>query len=389
MLDPEHGLTCQLTDPETRKAAKPYVHRRAEKTRAAREDAERRRLLYVAATRAQDYLLISGQARRPKEGGLSAFGWLDWLLRAFEVPDVTHHELLLEQNWGMLRVTMSDADGGADAGTESPPGAWEAEVELEADHIAEAPGVAPALMAEAPARPAAAADELTAAQVADLGALTDPRDGPLYRRRLRRALFYDAPATIETVTARTRQVSRRATAAIAHRALRAGVRSAPNLDALLRVYAWDAGIVDPAQVEAAAAGARQLLARAAATDVEAWLVGAARIYREMPFVYSAGGRVVHGRMDVVFQRPDGTWAIVDYKTASVRDGEARAHAQRYALQAGVYASALAAALPSAAADAPDVFLHYIQPALTVRIAPGEWEAALAGLDAGVAALVGP
>ena len=55
-----------------------YAHKQAEKFQTLREEAERKRLLYVAATRAADYLLISGQIVFSKTNGWRA-EWLAWI----------------------------------------------------------------------------------------------------------------------------------------------------------------------------------------------------------------------------------------------------------------------------------------------------------------------
>ncbi len=72
--DPEFGLSCQVYDPEEAKLASGFAHRRNRDLQARKEAAERKRLLYVAATRAQDYLLISGQFTFNKEELLAARG---------------------------------------------------------------------------------------------------------------------------------------------------------------------------------------------------------------------------------------------------------------------------------------------------------------------------
>ena len=56
LADPTHGLSCQVYDAATNEYLKGFAQRRNTKLQALREAAERKRLLYVAATRAQDYL---------------------------------------------------------------------------------------------------------------------------------------------------------------------------------------------------------------------------------------------------------------------------------------------------------------------------------------------
>jgi ATP-dependent exoDNAse (exonuclease V) beta subunit len=74
-----HGLACKTYDAEDDQFVDSYSYRQARRLSDLRETAEHRRLLYVAATRAKDYLLISGQISQDKNGAHSAGGWLGWL----------------------------------------------------------------------------------------------------------------------------------------------------------------------------------------------------------------------------------------------------------------------------------------------------------------------
>jgi ATP-dependent exoDNAse (exonuclease V) beta subunit len=74
---------------------------------------------------------------------------------------------------------------------------------------------------------------------------------------------------------------------------------------------------------------------------------AKQIYREIPFVYRSDKRIIHGILDVLFQRQDGSWVILDYKTSHVKGYKPGMdekllsnHALRYHLQIGVYGAAV-------------------------------------------------
>ncbi|MFP4324163.1 MAG: UvrD-helicase domain-containing protein, partial [Anaerolineales bacterium] len=58
-LDPDYGAACRVPVPDD-DPAEPFIYWAAEQAAARREAAERARLLYVAGTRAADYLVISG-----------------------------------------------------------------------------------------------------------------------------------------------------------------------------------------------------------------------------------------------------------------------------------------------------------------------------------------
>ena len=59
------------------------------------------------------------------------------------------------------------------------------------------------------------------------------------------------------------------------------------------------------------------------SPVFGWLRDAKQIYREIPFVYRSDKRIIHGILDVLFQRKDGSWVILDYKTSHVKDYQVR------------------------------------------------------------------
>ena len=86
-VDPQFGLSCSIYSAESNKYENGFAHRRNLKLQALKEAAERKRLLYVAATRAQDYLLVSGAVKQKKDGVLNASGWLKLLLPALGVSD--------------------------------------------------------------------------------------------------------------------------------------------------------------------------------------------------------------------------------------------------------------------------------------------------------------
>ncbi len=70
---------------------------------------------------------------------------------------------------------------------------------------------------------------------------------------------------------------------------------------------------------------------------------AEQLYREVPFAFMDGDTLYEGYADLVFIE-NGNPVIVDYKTDSVTESEAPEHAKRYAPQANVYIRAISAAL---------------------------------------------
>ena len=84
-----------------------FAHRYSADLQKQKEAAERKRLLYVGATRAQDYLLISGQVSRDRNHQLSGRGWLKMLLPALGLSAIENRAEQLKDFAGSeIRVLM-------------------------------------------------------------------------------------------------------------------------------------------------------------------------------------------------------------------------------------------------------------------------------------------
>ena len=94
-FDVELGIGMRVRDPLNGGGVKTSIYARIMEEEKLREIAERKRLFYVAATRAKDYLLLSGQIKEFAQEGIDkARHWLDWLGQVFglttflELPDI-------------------------------------------------------------------------------------------------------------------------------------------------------------------------------------------------------------------------------------------------------------------------------------------------------------
>ena len=104
-------------------------------------------------------------------------------------------------------------------------------------------------------------------------------------------------------------------------------------------------------------------------------------YTEMPFLFRTDRRILHGIMDALYQRPDKTWVVLDYKTSYVpkNDNGTRdinAHARRYYLQVGAYAAAVQQQLNVT----PIVYIHYIPYNTTVEVPAADWQAEIRQIE---------
>ncbi|MEO0564270.1 MAG: PD-(D/E)XK nuclease family protein, partial [Chloroflexota bacterium] len=141
------------------------------------------------------------------------------------------------------------------------------------------------------------------------------------------------------------------------------------------------------------------------SDIYRWVDDAQAVFRELPFVYQTDKRVIHGIVDLLMQRADGTWVIVDYKSSKVDgffervDDKAERenmrllaeHAKRYHLQLGVYAAAVERYLSMRGLDiAPeDIELHiyYLRYRHAVQVPSPAWIQALNQLESQIGKLI--
>lgn len=397
VLSLTNGLACKVYD-ENGETVKPFVYRQAEALEDASQDAERRRLLYVAATRAQDYLIVSGQTSADsKTGAPRATGWLGWLL-----------ETLLQDAPDQVRWQHFDAPPAAATRQSRPSSpAWDSAPVRDRQPLTSAPVTTPALLRQVTIQREAQARHLAATTLADLGSAQMAEEADerrTARDRFRRLVLYDAPGHIRPVQRRAQRAQARQVGDIVHEALRywrfpsSGADAAAQaynarLLALLRSTAWELGITDQDAADRAVWEAERLLLNFRRSPLYSEISGAAVVYRELPFIYEHEAFIVHGVIDVLFRRPDGAWVLVDYKTALLRGtpggavSEARllTHARRYHLQVGLYAQAVARQLGG---QPPETRIHYVRYG-TVTIPAADWSAALAqGLAQGVRVVMG-
>ena len=102
--------------------------------------------------------------------------------------------------------------------------------------------------------------------------------------------------------------------------------------------------LDEERIQEAAREATELVRRTLGLPVMRERAGRAEnVYREVPFAANYGDELLEGRVDAVFTEPDGA-VILDYKTDRVTAEQAVAEAERYRPQAQVYRDAMTAAL---------------------------------------------
>ena len=365
-VDPQFGLSCSVYSAESNKYENGFAHRRNLKLQALKEAAERKRLLYVAATRAQDNLLISGAVKLKKDGALNARGWLNLLLPALGISDAPCEPDERRQFAGYpLRIRMPTAP--------PPPERLRPSVGAAAtlwDNKADAddyPLLMPPLMKPLPSASELGMRHISATQIAHLGAYQQGENAEA-RRRIR-GYIRDIVSTGMSeddyeMTVSPRRHRERLVGRIVHEVLQFAKFSADAAisDEMIRAIAWENGLTRSAALPPALREIRDLLREYKNSKARRWIKKARAadrpVYTELPFMLRTEARVIHGVMDVLLRRSDDEWVIIDYKTSRVAKGAFAEHAKRFRLQLGIYAAAAKEQL--GLAEPPRTYIHYIR-----------------------------
>jgi ATP-dependent helicase/nuclease subunit A len=110
LLDRQHGLTLKVPDGRGGSPLAGLTFTRFEKRHALREQFESMRLLYVAATRAQDRLILSGTTKELDKLGRGSGTWLNWIWSSLELPAETRTGVVNLSADVQLQVTLNIAD---------------------------------------------------------------------------------------------------------------------------------------------------------------------------------------------------------------------------------------------------------------------------------------
>jgi ATP-dependent helicase/nuclease subunit A len=307
-----------------------------EAERRAADEAEERRVMHVAMTRAEERLILSGAARLgahwPQPGpGAAPISWIG--------PALVAEVAALEASGtnGLVRTTLNSPASGL--------------LRLEAP-VPVAPGeqLSLALNGGAPAAappPAAplAEPELAPAPPAALSysALSRYAACP-YRFHLERGLrlpeqappphLRDAPPSAPTLDLLLRGT-------LVHQLLEdldlRGDVAVPDADAVRALAAVHETELSDAEV----ADLQGMVGAFVASPLRARLAGARSIHRELAFAFVlAGGPLLNGFVDVIAREDDGAALIIDYKSDQVGDADLEALVEgSYATQRRIYALA--------------------------------------------------
>ncbi len=280
LLTPRFGLALA----PRRLEIKPILYRLAQAAELAHERAEDARLLYVAATRAQEVLLVSGHLTRQ-----SGTGWLNTLAKAagFDL------EALAQEPGEVSRVRLV---GGESASAVVYVTRGEAFASIEA--------------ARSTSSAASESDAIAPlyGSVRDTTTTREPERKRQERRELR----------AHRITRRLIRPDGAWVGQLVHEALRRWrFPGDAGYDLLMSAAARASGLIDTEQAEPHLQRAAELLARF--RQDSAWVdLNAAqrdgRLRHEIPYVHPSAGV---GVMDLLYQDVAGEWQIVDFKTDAI------------------------------------------------------------------------
>lgn len=360
LRDDEFGLACKVFDVQAGTHKTTVAWQLAQKRETAAALDEHRRLLYVAGTRARDWLIVCGHVKgRPESDS-----WLDWLQGALETNS---HEADRPFQVGGGQAVWRDlaaAPATVDR-AESAPRVKSETQELDSgrENI-----VAPALLRPLPHR---------APHILPTFAVTDLSRHFENEFREATALGEDSQPVWQN----------RVLGDALHAALRWWRPGTAHDKAALRVRLanslWANNVRNPQRRDSLLRRATAIVARFEGSALCARMRVADRLLFEVPFILGHGGCLIQGSIDLMLRDAAGNWTLVDYKTTDLGDGagmaEAQRHARRFQLQLGLYAAAVTGR-PDIDPETLTVQLHYLRHALDVPVPLADWQEALSRVD---------
>jgi ATP-dependent exoDNAse (exonuclease V) beta subunit len=327
LIDNNLGLLPGL---RTVDGKRPITWKLGSQMEAERDEAEDKRLLYVAATRAKEKLLINGHVNRLKAGNLSLRGWLK---RLGEVIGLNEVKLAGDVDAPQVLDLHLSADMGEIICTLYP---------LPPAHLSPTPALS------------------LPQQISKTGALPDlaaplrvPEERLLDEKFM--AKEADPPQRVWRVVPRAKRPSSPAwvVGTLVHEAIRHWRFPDDDFQAFIRPFALEAGLTDPKEIRATIRTVERLLERFRVHPLWAE-INAAERYHEV--AYDLPGD--RGIIDLLY-RTEAGWVLADFKTDELRsEAEVEDIIQHhgYDRQVQRYAAAVVAQL----AVRPKMLLVFLQ-----------------------------
>ncbi|MFH1632873.1 MAG: UvrD-helicase domain-containing protein [Chloroflexota bacterium] len=346
--------------------ARPVTWKLAGLAEAEKDGAEDKRLLYVAATRAREKLLVSGYVKRKRDGTFSLWGWLGRLgqvigldeiklMGEVDAPQVLDLNLSLDS--GEVACTLHLLTPNPLTPNSLTPNSLTSN-SLTSNSLT--PGPPP------PALPSPPVRSVTSAAQPDL---VDPLPSAESENadQKSRSRESDPPQRVWRVVPRAKRPRGPAwvVGKLVHESLRHWrFPAVGGFEDFITPFALEAGLTDPAEIRATIHEVERLLRRFHADPLCATIEVAER-YHEVPYALPND----RGIIDILY-RSEGGWVVADFKTDELRsEAEMRAAIQRenYSGQLQRYAEAVTAQL----GQRPRVLLVFLRVGGAVRVVDSE------------------
>ncbi len=308
--DPAFGIVCKVRDTAGDWVA-PAGYSWGKWMHEAMEEAESKRLLYVACTRAADLLIMVGKLGERNS-------WLAEILDAWSInADGPAAENLLYEDYGLMIYRP-----------ETPPEilqAREKPAPQRLPDIREIPPLARSLPGELERRPIAVTHWVRSL-----------RDEGITQDGLRPAIWQ-----LE-ILKKEQKTPRRLVGKIVHKALAQWTLLADEegkLLVLLETLARQEGVSEE-MLPDAVRRASDILSRLRNHPIYERVNRATRRYHELPFTLDAPQGILQGVIDLLYQDDYKEWHLVDWKTDWAPESEIEKIAERYQMQLELYADAV-------------------------------------------------
>jgi len=289
LTDPSWGLLLRLEDEDGRR---PIIYQLGLTDEKDKEDAESRRLLYVAATRAKEMLLLNACVRVSDKGKLSAGGWLKWLVDG-NVLGLALHPILME---------------------EQDPNPYEVPLKLNGNPVRCL--VYPDTYS-APVRATTQERAETTEKTVLSALLAQPKHQKLTDETDSQAADEEEPASrrVWRVVPRTRGAKAPASVVgdLVHAALEQWRFPDDSFNSWAKTQARQNGLMDAGQIRDAQSRSRRMLERFRTHSLYTEMDSARRLH-EVPYSIEVDGKVENRTIDALYQGDDGQWTLVEFKT---------------------------------------------------------------------------
>jgi ATP-dependent exoDNAse (exonuclease V) beta subunit len=288
LIDPLLGVLLENKAEDGQKAA---VYELGKQLNEEQEAAESNRLLYVALTRAEQILMVSGHGISTKAGKMSLKGWLG------QLANIT----------GLSNCELDDYNGTGDRRL-----VYSLAVE---DTVVNATLYEPnyqSFFSQPQQKPKVIEAEALARVHQNLNkVIIKPGPEPVERETPER-VWQVVPTAVRP------QAPAWLIGTLIHEAIALWRFPDPTFDKWVESRAGSRGLIDRIQVDDAIKETKRLLTRFQGWDLFSEIESDKQRFHELPFSYDIGYKIETGFIDLLY-RQNGRWTIIDFKTDEIRD----------------------------------------------------------------------